>query len=78
MHKSAFFIIATLVASSFVLETPVFATSVESSANLTSLNSIDSRKDSIGYQYKIINGVLYRRLYNFSSNKPLSNWEKVE
>ena len=78
MQKSAFLIISTLVASSFVLETPVFATSVESSANLTSLNSIDSRKDSIGYQYKIINGVLYRRLYNFSSNKPLSNWEKVE
>ncbi len=36
---------------------------------------IEPRVDDIGYQYKVIDNVLYRRLYNFTARKPLSDWE---
>ena len=37
--------------------------------------NIDPRVDKIGYQYKVIDNVLYRRLYNFTANKPVGDWE---
>ncbi|NBI73032.1 hypothetical protein D3Z50_18660 [Clostridiaceae bacterium] len=36
---------------------------------------VDPRVDKIGYQYKVIDNVLYRRLYNFSTGEVLSDWE---
>lgn len=30
--------------------------------------------DVIDYQYKVVDGVLYKRLYNYTLNKPLSDW----
>ena len=36
-----------------------------------------ARKDDIRYQYKKVNGETYRRLYNFTTKTPLTNWEKV-
>lgn len=38
-------------------------------------SAIEPRVDDIGYQYKVIDNVLYRRLYNFTARKPLSDWE---
>lgn len=35
---------------------------------------ISTQSDSIGYQYSYINNKLYKRLYNFSTNTPLSDW----
>ena len=32
------------------------------------------RKDIIDYQYTVINNVLYKRLYNYTQNKPVSDW----
>lgn len=37
----------------------------------------EPRADDIAYQYKVINGVLYKRLYNFTTQKPLSGWVKA-
>lgn len=37
----------------------------------------ESRADDIRYQYKTVNGVNYRRLYNFTTRKPLSDWERI-
>lgn len=35
------------------------------------------RADDIDWQYKLINGVLHKRLYNYTTNKPLSDWQIV-
>lgn len=35
------------------------------------------KKDDIRYQYIYVNGVQYRRLYNFTTQTPLSDWERV-
>lgn len=39
------------------------------------INSTEPRSDKIGWQYQTVNGVIYRRLYNFTTGKPLSGWE---
>lgn len=33
--------------------------------------------DDIRWEYKTVNGVLYRRLYNFTTLSPVSDWERV-
>lgn len=38
---------------------------------------ITPRADDIRYQYKVINNVLYKRLYNYTTNKALSGWTKA-
>lgn len=50
----------------------------------TYLNNTDNsegtcepRANDIDYQYKVIDGVLYKRLYNFTTHKPLSDWVKA-
>ena len=49
--------------------------------SINTASSIDStvlpKKDIIGYQYKKVNNIIYRRLYNFSANKPLGDWERI-
>ncbi len=37
-------------------------------------SEISTQGDRIGYQYTYINNMLYKRLYNFSTNTPLSDW----
>lgn len=41
----------------------------------TAGKNIEERRDEVGYQYRIHNGRMQRRLYNFSLNIPLSDWE---
>lgn len=40
--------------------------------------NVEARKDDIRYQYKMIGEDLYRRLYNFSKGKPVSDWVIVK
>lgn len=42
-----------------------------------SVSEQSARQDEIGYQYRVFNNVLYQRLFNFTKNKPLSDWEIV-
>lgn len=35
------------------------------------------RKNEIDYQYRSINGILYKRLYDFTAHKPLSDWVRA-
>lgn len=48
-----------------------------SSQNNITLSEITPRADDIGWQYKTINGKLYRRLYNYTKNVWISDWELV-
>ena len=36
------------------------------------------RADRISYQFALIDGKLYRRLYNFTQNIPLGPWELIK
>lgn len=47
-------------------------------AKKTSQNStISPQSGYINWRYQYINGVLYKRLYNYSTNKWVGNWIKV-
>ena len=35
------------------------------------------RKDHIGWRYKVINGDLYRRKYNYTTHTWIGKWERV-
>ncbi len=39
------------------------------------MNGISPYADNIGWKYTFINGKLYRRLYNFTKNVWIGNWE---
>lgn len=36
-----------------------------------------ARAEIVGWRYKTVNGVLYRRLFNYTHNEWVGNWEKV-
>lgn len=71
---------AIIIGSLFFTPSLVLADTCNHQSNSVTIssNSIEPRKDEIGYQYTVINGVLYKRLYNFSQNKPLGDWEVVK
>lgn len=50
-----------------------FCISKSSVSELSNLETV-LRKDIIDYQYTVINNVLYKRLYNYTLNKPVSDW----
>ena len=62
------------VVSFYCMSTVALASSGSVRVEKETLN-IESRVDKIGYQYKVIDNVLYRRLYNFTANKPVGDWE---
>ena len=50
---------------------PVYASTNES------CNLVSNRADDIQYRYKIINGKLYKRLYNYSTGEWIGDWIPV-
>ena len=42
-----------------------------------SSESVVIQSDAIGWRYKTVNCVLYKRLYNFSKKKWIGNWQKA-
>lgn len=77
--KSKIYILFTLIILQLIIiAIPCHAntsTNPNSSKNLTL--SAEPRIDQIDWQYKKINGSLYRRLYNYTTGTPLSEWELV-
>lgn len=60
----------------FMLTGNVYASTVNDD-NINYESSIEIRADKIDWQYKTVNGILYRRLYNYTTKKPVSDWEIV-
>lgn len=79
LMKSKIYIFFTLIILQLIIiAIPCHAntsTNPNSSKNLTL--SAEPRIDQIDWQYKKINGALYRRLYNYTTGTPLSAWELV-
>ena len=72
-RKLFFYIIIAMV--SFNLMSIVALASTDISYVQAENSDIEVRVDDIGYQYKVIDNVLYRRLYNFTARKPLGDCE---
>ena len=43
----------------------------------TEKNEKSARAEIVGWCYKTVNEVLYGRLFNYTHNKWVGNWEKV-
>lgn len=66
---------SALIVTSFL---PVTAIACISNASIVSGSvsetSVTPRAHVIKYQYKVVNNVLYKRLYNYTLGIPLSDW----
>lgn len=52
----------------------VMASSHKTAITTLQENEITPKADKIEYVYKIINGALYKRLYNYSRNEWVGDW----
>ncbi|MCI5509469.1 MAG: hypothetical protein ACI4DX_04860 [Oliverpabstia sp.] len=78
MKNKKILFFALLLSQILIVESPQksYGLSTMSEQNIKSVSNM--RVDLIDWEYKTINGILYRRLYNFTTNNPLSNWERVQ
>lgn len=79
MKNNYLTIIITALTLSTVIPVPVTAESTithPANGKMLTENAL-TRADKIAYQYKEINGILYKRLYNFTAHKALSDWIRV-
>lgn len=60
-----------------LLPANVMASSVTVYAAVVESEEVTPQADSIDWQYKVIDGALYKRLYNYTTNTPLSDWQIV-
>lgn len=77
MKKIYFRILAAMLISINIFATTVFASPVHKYINTASESADIHREGRIGYQYRVINGVLYKRLYDYVADKALSDWVRV-
>ncbi len=67
MKKKFVFLTMLLVCAFIVMDVPVYTYASESS-------SISARADRIEWRYSTRNGVVYKRLYNYSKNIWIGDW----
>lgn len=71
--------VVVLLAGLMVFSTAMGITSYAAEGTIASSNDNDgavlTRSDDIGYQTRVYNGRRQRRLYNFTTGTPLSDWE---
>ena len=51
---------------------------IDSSTQNEPITYVNARADKIGWVYKQENGKYYRRLYNFTTQKYIGDWELVK
>lgn len=70
-------ILIYLVVIAQLTATPLTVWAYTPHVTIPTANTALLRVDDIQWQYKMINGVLHKRLYNFTTNKPLTDWTPV-
>ncbi|MGF0033933.1 hypothetical protein ACQRBN_13370 [Bariatricus sp. SGI.154] len=76
INKIKLHLIACAFLISLFVSTPAYAESISSISNTTSSASV-TRKDDIRWRYRVIDGVLYKRQYNYSRGEWIGKWIKV-
>lgn len=69
--------IGTLFVASLFLAVTATTTFAEEVTPADETPEIILFKDITGLRYKTENGVLYKRLYNYSTNTWIGNWQRV-
>ncbi|WP_251495429.1 hypothetical protein [Otoolea muris] len=73
--KKRFIVCCTIALVSLNAMSAWASTPVNGGYTEANTSDIVERKDDIRYQYKVVDNVLYRRLYNYSRNEPVTDWE---
>ncbi len=76
MKKSIAYLLIVLHLFFAVAPMNAFAMSAAPGSDSTIVFDI-KRAPDIKWQYTVINNVLYRRLYNYSTKTPITDWEVV-
>ena len=76
IKKTFFYSLLTLQLFTFFTPSTVAAQSLIPNA-IESNSSIYPKVDDIRWQYKMEGNTVYRRLFNYSTNTPVSDWEPV-
>ena len=74
MKKAILYFVTTL--NLLFLAAPLSVAAMSPAPYALELSDVE-RKPDIDWQYKVIDGVLYRRLDNYSTKTPLTDWEIV-
>lgn len=76
MKKNLTLYMILFLLTSTLFPSAVFASTSNSVIPVSSTeNTIQPNADVIDYQYRLIDGILYKRLYNYTTKKPLSDWD---
>lgn len=73
--KLAYLTITLQIAFFLIPLSPVKAASPCQNYRQLMLSESTARLPIISWEYKSVNGVLYRRLFNFTTNEPVTDWE---
>lgn len=57
-----------------VLCVPTISATFNSNPSVISDSSSDARSENIGWKYKVENGKLYKRLYNYTNRTWIGDW----
>lgn len=72
MNKTLKIIRAILLANGFMVA--IASSAMASPIPFSSYTNQESRADVIGWEYKTINGKLYKRLYNYTTKEWIGDW----
>ena len=73
-YKKLFFVLGFCFCSISTILSPIASLSASAMEETT---TIEPREDNIEWRFKIENGKLYRRLYNYSIGIWIGDWEYV-
>ena len=78
MKKRKLFLYVLFSINIYLLSVPTIVSASTRPTSITNFNeSISPLADDITWEYRTINGVLYKRLYNYTTDTPLSDWMPV-
>lgn len=69
--------ITLLLATILIASAPIAKADEQDSTNTTDTETITPRKRILEWRFKTIDGKLYKRLFDYTADKWIGNWERV-
>lgn len=76
MKKNTKIAALLLACTVFTIASPADMSTVQASANTTTVSQ-NARHSIISWRFKTVDGVIYKRLYDYSSDTWIGDWIKV-